>query len=100
MKMRALTLGGFLIASVGCAASGSGSSADLPLISPPVRSATPAGLKTAARRTGAALDATLRPEDVRERFFSGSGPTDLMTILASIDDRLDEVNTADRHPAC
>ena len=98
MKLSTLTYGGFLIASMGCAASGA--SADLPLISPPVRSATPAGLQTAARHTGAAFDAMLRAEDVRERFFSGSGPTDLMTILASIDQRLDEVNTADRHPAC
>ena len=98
MKMHTLALGGFLIASIGCAANGAG--VDLPLISPPVRSATPSGLQSTARRVVPGLDATLRAQDVRERFFSGSGPTDLMTILASIDQRLAEVNTADHHAAC
>src|SRR5262245_56877842 len=91
MMLRAIPLGGLLIASIGCAARGS--VADLPLISPPVRSATPAGLQVAARKI-AAFAGTLHASDVRERFFSGSGPTDLMTILASIDQRLDEVNGA------
>lgn len=93
-----LMFSGSLIASMGCAATGA--PVDLPMISPPVRSATPSGLQVAARHAVAGFDAALRAEDVRERFFSGSGPTDLMTILASIDQRLAEVNTSDRHPAC
>jgi hypothetical protein len=84
-------LGGLLVASVGCAASGGGAGVDLPLISPPVRSATPSGLQVASHRV-AAFDTMLHPSDLRDRFFSGNGPTDLMTILASIDQRLDEVN--------
>jgi hypothetical protein len=91
MTLRAIPLGALLMASIGCAADGA--SVDLPLISPPVRSATPAGLQVTARKV-AGFDATLQASDLRERFFSGSGPTDLMTILASIDQRLDEVNGA------
>jgi hypothetical protein len=91
MTFRTIGLGGLLIASIGCAAP-TGTAVDLPLISPPVRSATPAGLQTMARTVDHALDAALRASDVRERFFSGSGPTDLMTILGSIDERLSEVN--------
>ena len=73
---------------------------DLPLISPPVRSATPSGLQVTARKLDSAFDSTLHAADIRERFFSGSGPTDLMTILASIDQRLDEVNGAGDPRAC
>lgn len=84
----------------------SGSGADLPLLAPPVRAATPSGLRpSAARRlehaidpTGA-LDATLRAADIRDRFFSGSGPTDLMTLLGSIDQRQAEINGGS-HPPC
>ena len=73
---------------------------ELPLLSPPVRAVTPAGLQSTARRAGAAFDAMLNPGDLHDRFFSGSGPTDLMTILAQIDQRLGEVNSAGHHPAC
>lgn len=87
----------------------SGPAADLPMISPPVRAATPAGLQApAARRlaaaagaaAAAAVDAALPPSELHDRFFSGTGPTDLMTLLAQIDQRLAEVNGADHHPAC
>lgn len=71
------------------------------MISPPVRAATPTGLQApAARRLAAAVDAALPPSELHDRFFSGSGPTDLMTLLAQIDQRLAEVNGTDRHPAC
>lgn len=90
---------GFLAALVGCGVSGP--APDLPMISPPVRAATPAGLQApAARRLAAAFDAALPPSELHDRFFSGSGPTDLMTLLAQIDQRLAEVNGADRHPTC
>jgi hypothetical protein len=92
MTLRTLAFGGLLTASIGCAPSGT--AADLPLISPPVRSATPVGLQVTARTVDHAFAAMLEAWDLRERFFSGSGPTDLMTILASIDQRLDEVNDA------
>lgn len=82
----------------GCATSGAGP--DLPLLSPPVEAATPAGLQAgSAPRLGVVIDATLQASMLRDRFFSGSGPTDLMTILASVDQRLAEVNRAG-HPAC
>lgn len=62
--------------------------ANLPLITPPVRAATPPGLIPPA--AAHLVDAT----DFRSRFFSGSGPTDLFTLLGSVDDRLEFVNTA------
>jgi hypothetical protein len=99
MIIRNATLCGLLATTIGCAASGP--AIDLPLISPPVRAATPAGLRAAAaRRIDAGADAMLRASELRERFFSGSGPTDLMTILGSIDQRLVEVNGDDRHAEC
>jgi len=77
---------GLLVALVGCGTSG-GTSVDLPMISPPVRAATPAGLAASTARV-AAVDAMLRPSELHDRFFSGSGPTDLMTLLGEIDQRL------------
>jgi hypothetical protein len=78
---------------VGCA-SPAGTSANLPLITPLVRGATPAGLDGAsARVTIHALDATLSPTDIRDRFFS-PGPTEVFQILQSVDDRIAEVNMA------
>lgn len=97
MTIRNATLCGLATAVLGCTATGP--AIDLPLISPPVRAATPPALQVAARRT-AAYDAVLHASELRERFFSGSGPTDLMTLLAQIDDRLAGVNAAGFHPAC
>jgi hypothetical protein len=80
-----------------CGTSGTG--AELPLISPPVRAATPPGLQAStARRLGAAVEAMLHASDLRDRFFSGSGPTNLTTILGSIDQRPTEINTAGGRP--
>jgi hypothetical protein len=94
----------FLAVMAGCTTDDvkdSGTAAELPLISPPVRAATPSGLQGSSARAFAPLDApVLRASDLRERFFSGSGPTDVMRILGEIDLRLAEVNSADRHPAC
>jgi len=84
--------------------SGPPGSADLPMISPPVRAATPAGLQApAARRlaaAGAAVDAALPPSELHDRFFSGSGPTDLMTLLGEIDQRLAGANAAAGAAGC
>jgi hypothetical protein len=90
-------------ALVGCGTSGPGTSgpaADLPMISPPVRAATPAGLKSQAARRVVTGAAELPASELRDRFFSGAGPTDLMTLLASVDQRLTEINGTDRHPDC
>jgi len=66
------------------------SSGSLPLISPPVRAALPQALEAPAPRVQA-FDATLSPGDLHDWFFSGSGPTDLMTVLGWVDDRLVDV---------
>jgi hypothetical protein len=81
----------------GCAASTP--SAELPLISPPVQAAIPSALQTSSPRKLTTLDGTLSAPQLRERFFSGAGPTDLMTILGTIDERLAEINDGG-HPAC
>jgi len=84
---------------VGCAAPGSGSSADLPLIEPPVHAAAPSGLNGGRSAHHAALDATLSASDFRDRFFNPmGGPTDVFRILQGVDDRLTEVNTAGDSP--
>ena len=93
-----------LAAMAGCAADDgkdSENAIELPLISPPVRAATPAGLRVPSARVYEGFaEPVLRASELRERFFSGSGPTDVMRILGEIDLRLAEVNSADRHPAC
>jgi len=96
-----------LAATAGCTAGCTddrkdpGIATELPLISPPVRAATPAALR--AQSAGAFerfAEPGLLASELRARFFSGSGPTDVMRILGEIDLRLAEVNSAERHPAC
>jgi hypothetical protein len=93
-----------MMVAVGVVAAGCGTSIplpELPLIAPPVQAAIPAGLSPgAAPAPGAMAAAMLRPADLQGRFFSGSGPTDLMTLLDSIDHRLAEINRMDPRPAC
>ena len=92
---------GLLVALVGCGTSGtSGTSVDLPLISPPVRAATPAGLSASAAARRADFAPTLQPSDLHDRFFSGSGPTDLMTLLGEIDQRLTDTGGAASGAGC
>ena len=63
-----------------------GSSANLPLITPPVRLATPAGLQ-------ASLPLTSSIDGFRERFFNpAGGPTNIFTLLGTIDSAIDTVN--------
>jgi len=107
MNLRSASLFTLLISGIGCGASDPGGSdtggsdtggsdtgtVDLPLISPPVRSATPPALRPAARRMRHAFaPAVLQASELYERFFSGSGPTDLMTLLGEVDQRISEVN--------
>ena len=64
----------------------------IPLIAPPVMSATPAGFNSMSlrsRREGEPNGFTAQA--FRDRFFMG-GPTDVQQLLTSIDDRIVEVN--------
>lgn len=73
--------------------SGCGSSSattPLPLITPPVRSVTPVGLKGAR---------TLDPAEFKTVFFT-SGPAVLFNILGTVDTRLQEINDATGTHAC
>jgi hypothetical protein len=74
--------------------SSSSSSGDaLPLVEPPVRAATPAGLRgssAASARTGARL-LEINASEVRARFFS-EGPSNMFAILDSIDGRIEGIN--------
>ncbi len=85
--------------AAGCATS-TGTSVDLPLVSPPVRAATPAGFGGVAARTApAGLDAVLSASDIRDRFFNpAGGPTEVFGILGSVDARIAEVNAAGDRP--
>ena len=70
-------------------------SADLPRISPPVREATPASLQVVTTSRSPAQVApgeTSLAQQIHDRFFSGEGPTDLTSLLAQIDERIDGVN--------
>ncbi len=86
--MKALLIGSLvvivsLIATSGCGKSSAGAGT-FPLVTPPVKAAAPAGLKTRNR--------VLDPADIRSRFFS-AGPTNIFTILTNIDTRIGEINT-------
>jgi hypothetical protein len=73
-----------------------GAAADLPLIVPPVRAAAPASFQAAAHAARPArADGGISATEFRDRFFNpAGGPTDVFRILADIDARLAEVNTA------
>ena len=63
----------------------------LPLVTPPVRAAAPAGLQTPQHRARKYRPFDLSASDIQSRFF-GAGPTDIFNILQSIDDRLAGIN--------
>ena len=71
----------------GAAAAGS---LHLPLITPPVAKALPAGLLPPGVNKPKELDRG----NFKGRFFSGAGPTDLFSILKTIDSRLSDINAA------
>jgi hypothetical protein len=84
---------GWLLFVAACGAGGS--QVELPLISPPVRAATPAALQSTSRmRTAPSVDDGLSASDLHDRFFSGSGPTDVMQLMSAVDDRITEINGA------
>jgi hypothetical protein len=88
-----LKLGWFCLAAAGCATPGI--PADLPLVSPPVRAATPPGLTGATVAGLLGVDAMLSASEFRDRFFNpAGGPTDVFRILGAVDERLDEANAA------
>jgi hypothetical protein len=62
----------------------------LPLVTPPVRAATPKALRDVAD-AAPGLSLTLPAADFKSRFF-GSGPTSIFAILESIDERLSGYN--------
>ena len=94
--------------SLGCGAS-KGAGANLPLISPPVRAATPAGLVAGVQPTPGLTSQTglgrklsaLGADDIKSRFFT-MGPTSIFSILAEVDMRIAEVNqsTSDHDESC
>lgn len=67
------------------------SSTALPLIAPPVRAATPAGLAASASARLGAAEESISAVEFRSRFF-GPGPTNVFNLLDGIDERLAEIN--------
>jgi hypothetical protein len=83
-----------LTLAIGC-----GDSSTIPLVTPPVRAATPAAL----RPVGAPrLDVgpTTIVEELQMRFFSGMGPTDLFSVLKTVDDRIKDINSRKTTSGC
>ncbi|HEX7703361.1 MAG TPA: hypothetical protein VF403_21625 [Kofleriaceae bacterium] len=91
--MKSTRLGCFLFVAA-CGAGGS--QVELSLISPPVRAATPPALQSASRTQH--VDDGLSASDLHDRFFSGAGPTDVMQLIGSVDDRITEINGAGPSP--
>jgi hypothetical protein len=66
----------------------------LPLITPPVRDVAPVGfggLGSVSLKHKFGLQ-SLDPLAIKDRFFNGSGPTDLFGILEAVDDRIAGIN--------
>jgi hypothetical protein len=61
----------------------------LPLVTPPVRAATPAAYQSSPHSRVQPL--VLSSADIKSRFFS-AGPTNIFSILGSIDDRITGIN--------
>jgi len=72
-----------------------GNYADLPYITPPVRSAMPVALKgSSTTQSGRFRTATLDPVMVQDRFFNPSGgPTNVLNILEQTDQRIQSINS-------
>jgi len=90
-----------LTALAGCAQDASKAALHFPLLTPPVRAATPAGLGgTAPRaslvRSSASISGkrfALDTADIKSRFFT-AGPTSIFKILGDVDARVEEINRA------
>jgi len=93
VMLQRIAIASYLLSMMACSA---GMPADLPLIEPPVRQATPDGFhEGASARRATMVDAMLSATEFRDRFFNPQGgPTDVFAILRSIDERLDEANAA------
>lgn len=69
----------------------------LPLLTGPVKAAAPTALGGTATRASRlirrALSDRISASDFADRFFTGGGPTNIYTILATIDSRITEVNS-------
>ena len=77
-----------------------GTAASLPLVTPPVTAATPAGLRSST--PGAKTPhANLQSSDFKSRFFT-MGPTSIFNILGSIDGRISGIDAmiATSPPSC
>ncbi len=69
------------------------SGASLPLVTPPVRAAMPAGLAGSPKglTKGAPRSLALDPSDMKSRFFT-EGPTSIFRLLALVDSSIGEIN--------
>ncbi len=69
------------------------SGASLPLVTPPVRAALPAGLAGSSKgfAKNAPRSLTLDPSDMKSRFFT-EGPTSIFRLLALVDSAISEIN--------
>ena len=73
----------------------------LPLVTPPVKAATPAGFSGSGAKASKLHPLTLSSSDFQSRFFS-AGPTNIFNILGEIDGRIMGINqaNADGSPKC
>jgi hypothetical protein len=72
----------------------------IPLVKPPVDAATPpAFIATSGRLLHQGRELQINTQSIRDRFFS-NGPTNIQTILASVDDRLKSINSRSQGHSC
>lgn len=98
---RVLSLTVALTALAGCTDGARKSALHFPLLTPPVRAATPTGLGGTAPRAAQVLRRAsisgkrfaLDTADIKSRFFT-AGPTSIFKILGDVDARVDEINRA------
>lgn len=96
----AMTLAG------GCSSKGGGAGANLPLVTPPVRAAAPAGLGGTGQAAlhhnslpASSLHLTsLDSSDIKSRFFT-AGPTNIYALLDAIDSRISSLNSQSQDKA-
>ena len=70
---------------------GSDNKLNIPPLKPPVEYAAPDGFKLSQRRILQGQQFSLENE-LKDRFFSGEGPSDVYGLLASVDGRTNEIN--------
>ena len=97
ISARVLFFSSIVLGMIGPTACGkkktSGKSANLPLVTPPVKAATPKGFGGSTSLDGTtATSTTLSASDFKTRFFT-TGPTNFLDILGNIDSRIAGINT-------